>query len=199
MTDTTNDITPEEAEAELARLEQDVIDGGDVTVTDLTAAKDRIGFARLMQKGREARAEKQREKEAADGRETAKAEVTALFEARKVDLDAYAIEATTALERYLEQLAGYNDFVVEAAEIMQRAGVVGPNRTLVNTLDEPGLDTSFFPTIEYGTVVAVRENRREHVVVHVGAEFRKLIHAVAEKHKLKTRGSADLAYKIGRD
>jgi hypothetical protein len=142
MTDTNNttdEITPEQAEAELATLEQQVIDGGDVTVADLTAAKERISFARLVRQGLEARAEKKRLKDADDLRAKTKADVTKRFTDGEYisPFDAYDA-AVKALNALVVAIENNNVLLDHASYSLSSGGVVavGWDGTRPADLDE---------------------------------------------------------------
>ncbi|ASD21484.1 hypothetical protein B7495_04755 [Cryobacterium sp. LW097] len=202
MTDTTTtpeEITPEQAEAELARLEQQVIDGGDVTLADLEAARTKITWAGLIRQRHEKRAADKRAKDTADAQQAAKDEATALLATSTASLESIHATASKALDKFLKQLAEHNELVESAGRILEAANVVHPDPGLVNPLDAPGLDPDFYVTSYGGTRSGVRVNGVTLTPAHVGGEFRKLAYAVADAHGLKTRGNSDLAYKIGRD
>lgn len=195
----TEDLTPEQAEADLAKLEQSVIDGGAVTVDQITQAKERISFARLIRQGKESRAEKKILKEADEAREAAKAEVTKLLTTSNRSIESIHAAAIEALDKFLSQLADHNALVESAGRILDRANVVHPNPGLMNPLDAPGLDPDFYVNSYGGAYNAVRANGVTFQLVHAGSEFRRLVFGVANVHKLTTRGNSNLAYKIGRD
>jgi hypothetical protein len=200
MTDqTTPDITPEQAEAELATLEQQVIDGGDVTMADLTAAKERISFAHLVRTRNEKRAAEKQAKEAEAAQKAAKAEVTKLLSTSSTTIDDAKVAAKEALDLFIAQIEAHNKLVAQAGLIFDRAGLAQPNSTLVNPLDEPDLDLNFYATSYGGVYSAVQADGVLHRPAHAGGEYRKLVYEVADEHNLQTRGSASLAYKIGRD
>lgn len=189
MTDNTTPetLTPEEAEAELARLEQDVVDGGDVTIADLTTAKERVSFARLIQKGREARAEKQREKEAAEGRASAKQEVLNLLstpdgieEAKQAAID--------ALNEVARLTQARNERVIEAAHIFSRAGLTQPDMNQINPLDVPGIDPEFYATIGHGeAVISVTAGGRAHAVADAAAPLKAALRDAAASYQLRVK------------
>ncbi|TFD85004.1 hypothetical protein E3T61_18465 [Cryobacterium lactosi] len=124
MTTTPESATPEAAEADLAQLEQQVIDGGDVTVADLTAAKERVSFARLVLKGVQDRAEAKRLKNADDLRAKTKVDVAKMFTGGQyVDpLVAYD-EAVVALDRLAIVIKGNTALLDDAYHEMSRGGV----------------------------------------------------------------------------
>lgn len=124
MTTTPESTTPEEAEADLAQLEQQVIDGGDVTVSDLTAAKERVSFARLVLKGIQDRAEAKRLKDADELRTKTKTKVAQMFtDGEYVDpLVAYD-EAVAALDRLALVIKANTALLDDAYREMDRGGV----------------------------------------------------------------------------
>jgi hypothetical protein len=196
---TPDEITPEQAEADLAALEQQVIDGGDVTVADLTVAKERISFARLIRQRNEKRASEKQANEAEAAQKVAKADVAKLLSTSSTTVDDAKAAAKEALDLFIAQVAAHNELVAEAGLIFDRAGLVQPNSTLVNPLDEPGLDLNFYATSYGGVYSAVQADGVLHRPAHTGDEYRQLVYEVADAHKLQTRGNADLAYKIGRE
>ncbi|TFC03638.1 hypothetical protein [Cryobacterium mannosilyticum] len=125
MTDQTKPtITPEEAAADLARLEQKAIDGGDVTVADLTAARERITLARLFHKGIEGRAQDKRMQEADQLRAKTKTDVAKWFtDGEYIDpLVAYD-QAVAALEHLVKVIDRDGELLTEAYRAMDRGGI----------------------------------------------------------------------------
>lgn len=188
--------TPEE---ELEALEQIAIDGGDVTPTQMAEAREKISLAGLIAKGVAMRAEAKRRKEAEEAKASAKLKAAKFFdEASTPSLESIHATARAALDKFLRQLDEHNALVARAGQILDSARVVHPNQGLVNPHDEPGFDLAFHVRQDGDRYSAVCVNGVTRPTVHTGSEFQKLIHDAAYGNSLKTRGNADLAYKIGR-
>lgn len=124
-TTTPEEITPEQAAAELAQLEQQVIDGGDVTVADLEAARTKITWAGLIRQRNEKRAADKRAKDATELRAKTKADVAKKFAAGGEYVDPLVAydEAVAALDRLAIVIKGNSAVLDDAYHEMSRGGV----------------------------------------------------------------------------
>jgi hypothetical protein len=158
-------MTPEDAEQQLADLEQKVIDGEDVAPADLVDAEVKIKHARLFQKGREARAEKQRQREADELREQTKKDVAKMFTAGPYEdpLIAYD-QAVAALDRLVTVIDRNNKLLFDAYLALNAGDVAarGPRGDTSEKFDHgnhafvrDGLDVAY---VVLGGVTYQREN-----------------------------------------
>jgi len=201
MSDTTNteqDLTPEQAEAELAQLEQTVVDGGDVTIDQLSKAKERISFARLIKQGRDARAAAKREQEALDLRAKTKTDVAAKFAARgSTDPTVAYQRAVAALEALVTAIEANNSLLSETAEAYSRGGVVpvGWDQQLLE-----GYDPSNFANVSHGNeVTAVTVGGKLYRKEHAGTWAQVALRKVARDHQMTTTGGTFLDSMLTRD
>jgi hypothetical protein len=128
MTDTSTtpeEITPEQAEADLAALEQSVIDGADVNVADLVTARERFTLAGLIRKRNEKRDAAQALREADERREKTKAKVAAMFSGGQYldPLVAYD-QAVAALDNLAVAIGSNNELLTTAYRAFSAGGVV---------------------------------------------------------------------------
>jgi hypothetical protein len=163
MTDEqTTDVTPEAAEADLARLEQAVVEGEAVTPEDLTKARERITFAQLVARGKAARAEAARRREAEQLREETKRRIAGrLAEREGSDADAAYREAVTALTKLVAAVRDDAQIITEAAREFDRAGVNGPNN---DWTPSEGFDRENYPHYSFGRLLALTSHGKQYTL-----------------------------------
>ncbi|TFC94045.1 hypothetical protein E3T28_15935 [Cryobacterium sinapicolor] len=122
-TTTPQDLTPEQAEADLATLEQAVVAGEAVTVEQLTQAKERISFVKLVQMGRDARAEAKRVSAAAAARKAAKIEAKGIIEALPADVLAKFDAAVEAMQALIDVAKTHNEGINDVWRAFGTGGV----------------------------------------------------------------------------
>jgi len=194
----TDNATPEEAEADLAELEQAAIDGEDVTVEQLTAAKERIGLLRLIKKGIDDRAAAKAAKDAIDLRAKTKTDVAAKFAARgSTDPKVAYQRAVAALETLVTAIEANNSLLTDTAEEYSRGGVVPLSWDQHRA---EGFDGRNYAQVAQGNdvpyvVVAGETYRKENPAQWAQVALRK----VARDHNLSTPGGTHLESMLTRD
>ena len=192
------EITPEQAEAELAQLEQAAIDGSDVTVEQLTAAKERISLLRLIKKGVDERAAAKAAQAAVDLRAKTKTDVAAKFAARGNTNPTVAYQrAVAALEALVTAIESNNSLLTDTAEEYSRGGVV----PLSWDQQRPeGFDSRNYAAVAQGNdvpyvIVDGETYRKENAAQWAQVALRK----VARDHNLSTPGGTFLDSMLTRD
>jgi Asp-tRNA(Asn)/Glu-tRNA(Gln) amidotransferase A subunit family amidase len=193
-----DELTPEQAEEELARLEQAVVDGEEVTIEQLSKAKERISFAGLLQRGREKREAARREKEKIELRARTKAEVAAKFAARADNSPTAAYNrAVQALEALVTAVEDNNKLLYTATLDLRRGGV---GELGWDNQEPEGFDRANYARVEQGdNVTAVVVNGATYRKEVPGLWAEAVLKRVAEAHRLTTPGGAHVASKLGSD
>ncbi|RFA12640.1 hypothetical protein B7R21_09850 [Subtercola boreus] len=184
------DLTPEDAEKAVEALEKAVIDGEDVTVTQLTEARERLSWAKLRRQGAERKAETQKARDAELLRGKTKREVADLFNSGGFfdPVDAYD-EAVAALERLGQVIESNKALLNVASTEFSRGGV--PARSNWGEGTEPEhFDRANFAVMAQGNeTMSITVDGVQYGQEHEGLWVRAAVQAVAQ-----SRGGLPLPY-----